>query len=205
MGKGADKPEPTAQENALAEISKNQLARYEATFAPFEDEWLKESRVTAGEKERLSGHIAGDVAQTFSTAEKKLTGMNPASGNFAASARDLAVGKGRAGARAMAEGNLQAENADVAALMDGVKMGRGEAIESQAGMEEMASLATSKAINEAFTDQSNRDATAGMVGSAIGVAGYGATKFGSGMKPMTDSQGGEYLANASGVRVKPIN
>jgi hypothetical protein len=176
MGKGADKPEPTAQENTLAEISRNQLARYEATFAPFEDEWLKESRVTAGEKERLSGHIAGDVAQTFSSAEKKLTGMNPASGNFSASARDLAVGKGKAGARAMAEGNLQAENADVAALMDGIKMGRGEAVDAQAGMEEMASLATSKAINKAFTDQSNRDATAGMVGSGVGAVAYGATR-----------------------------
>jgi hypothetical protein len=204
MGKGADKPEPTAQEAALSEISQSQLARYEAVFAPFEDEWLKESRVTAGEKERLSGHIAGDVAQTFSSAEKRLTGMNPASGNFSASARDLAVGKGKAGARAMAEGNLQAENADVGALMDGVKMGRGEAIEAQAGMEEMASLSTSKAINKAFTDQSNRDATAGMVGSAMGVAAYGATKIGNGMKPMTDAQGGEYLTNTSGVRVKPI-
>jgi len=179
MGKKSDKVKPTQQEIALADISKKQFARYQSTFAPLEDKWLKESRVSGGEKDLLAGHIAGDVSQDVAGHEKQMVGMSPASGNFTAGARDLAVGKGRALGRGATEGNMQAENADVTALMSGIRLGRGQAIEAQAGMEDMAGQATSRAINKAFNKQSDRAATAGLVGSAAGAAAYGVGKIGT--------------------------
>jgi hypothetical protein len=180
MGKNKDEVKPTQQEIALSQISKQQLARYEAVFAPFEDEWLKESRVSGAEKERLAGQIGGQVEQAFAGEQKKLTGMNPAGGNFTAGMRDLAVGKGKAASRAQTEGGMQMENADVSALMSGVRLGRGQAIEAQAGMEQMAGHATSRAIGSAFADRASKDATADMVGSGMGVLAYGATKIPTG-------------------------
>lgn len=180
MGKGAEKPKPTEQEKALADISAQQFTRYQEVLAPFEDEWLEQSRVTGGEKERLAGEIAGGVEKSFSGAGQRLKGMNPASGAFTAGARELALSKGKARAGGMAEGTLQAENADVEAMMSGIQLGRGEAVRAQSGMGEMAALSTSKAINKAFTDQAESDATADMVGSGAGVAAWGATR---GMAP----------------------
>lgn len=177
MGKSKDKVKPTAQEIALADISKKQFARYEKVFAPFEDEWLEKSRVSAGEKERLAGHIAGDVKQTVAGEQDRMTGMNPASGNFSAGIRELAVRDGKATARAQVEGNMQAENADVTALMSGVRLGRGQAVEAQAGMGQMATQATSRGISEAFADRASRDATGNLVGSAAGAAAYGISNF----------------------------
>lgn len=177
MAKNDDEVEPTKQELALADISQAQLQRYQDVFAPFEDEWLQQSRVTAGEKERLSGQIAGDVEQAFASQQKQLTGMNPAGGGFAAGMRGLAVGKGKAGAAAQVSGNMQAENADATALMSGVRLGRGQAIEAQQGMAAMAENATSRAIGDAFTDQAESNAMAGMAGSAMGAAAYGVDKY----------------------------
>jgi hypothetical protein len=177
MGKNKDEVKATEQEKALGDISQKQFARYQQVFAPFEDEWLRESRVSAGEKKRLSGHIGGDVEQAVGGGHKQLTGMNPAGGNFTAGMRDLAVGKGKAKAKAQSEGTMQAENADATALMSGVRLGRGQAVEAQAGMEQMAGMATSKAVNDAFTDRAERDATAGLVGSAVGAAAWGVDKF----------------------------
>ncbi len=176
-GKSNDKVKPTAQETALAEISKKQLRRYEHVFAPLEDKWLKDSRISAGEKERLRGHIAGDVTQAASARKGSFKGMNPSSGNFTAGMRDLAVGKGKATSKALADGNMQAENADVTALMSGVRLGRGQAVEAQSGMSSMADMATSKAISDAFVDRANSNATADLVGSGLGVAAYGMSKF----------------------------
>jgi hypothetical protein len=177
VGKNSNEVKETAQEKALATISRKQLDRYETVFAPMEDTWLKESRVSQGEKDLLAGHIAGDVSQAASDRQRQLTGANPASGNFTAGMRDLAVGKGKALGRAQTEGNMQAENADVTALMSSIRLGRGQAIEAQAGMEDMADMATSKAISNAFNDRAERDAMAGMVGSSAGAAAYGAGKF----------------------------
>lgn len=177
MGKSKDEVKPTAQEKALAEISKAQLARYEAVFAPLEDKWLKGSRITAGDKERLSGSISGNVEQAFAKQREKLVGANPAGGMFSAGMRDLAVGKGKTTARAQTEGNVAAENADVTALMSGVRLGRGQAIEAQAGMEQLAGNATARAIGDAFEERASRDATATLVGSGMGALAYGVNKF----------------------------
>jgi hypothetical protein len=179
VAKNSNKVKETEQEKALAKVSKSQFARYEQVFAPFEDKWLKESRVSQGEKDLLAGHIAGNVSQAVADRQRQLTGVNPASGNFNAAMRGLAVGKGKALGRGLTEGNMQAENADVTALMSGIRLGRGQAIEAQAGMEDLAGMATSKAIGKAFNAQAERDATAGMVGSAMGAAAYGVGKFGA--------------------------
>ena len=179
MGKGPKTPGPTAEEIELARISREQLQRYKEVFAPLEDKWLQDSRVSAGEKALLGGQIGGEVEQQFAPQSARLGGMNPAGGGFTAGARDLAVAKAKAGGRAQAGGVVQAENADVSAVMSGVRMGRGQAVEAQQGMEQMASLATSEAMSKALLKQASRDATADMVGSGLGVVAYGAGKMGT--------------------------
>lgn len=175
MGKGAKTPGPTAQEVALAEISRKQLDRYSEVFAPFEDEWLTESRVSSGEKGRLAGQIGGDVEQAFAVEGRRGGGMDPGG------MRDLAVAKAKSKAGAQASGTVRAENADVSALMSGVRLGRGQAVEAAAGMGEMAAVSVSESINKALTKQAKSDATADMVGSGLGVLAYGASGMGKGV------------------------
>jgi len=177
----------TPEEIALADISRQQFNRYQKVLAPFEDEFLRESRITEGEKQQMHGTINADVKQAVAT---EYPGVTPAGGrNVQTAARDLAVGETKAMSSAQAAGNMRAENADVKAIMDGIQMGRGQAIEAVSGLGTEAAYSTDKAIRDAFGDQQERNDNAELIGSAMGTIAYGAGKITAPTTAKTDASG----------------
>lgn len=168
MGKNK-KVKETDQQKALAEIGKAQLDRYKGVFAPLEDKWIKSSRVTAGERERIAGEVGGGVEASFAPQRRGVS--------TAAEARTLSLAQARGGALAQTEGALGGEAMDKAALDNAVNLGRGEAVEAVAGLGDVASRSVSRSISRAFAGQASRAATADMVGSAAGVAAWGARQL----------------------------
>ncbi|WP_136810004.1 hypothetical protein [Desulfosediminicola flagellatus] len=178
--KGSGKVEETAQEKELAKISQEQWNEYETRFKPFEDEWIKNTEMDAGDQAKMAGQVNTGVGAVFDNQQREVTsqnfsaGMDPSSGRFKAAISGLSNRKGTAAAKAKTDASQAVDDQTYLRLQGAVAMGRGQSTGAMRDMTTLAGDATNKAIADAQSEQDTRSSIGSSLSSAagMGLAGW---------------------------------
>lgn len=179
--KGGDNEiKETAEEKALAKISAEQWNQYQERFRPFEDQWIADTKMDAGDQAKMAGQVNAGVGAAFderqATAETANfnAGMDPSSGRFKAAVSGLSEQRGTATAKATTAASQAVDDQTYQGLQSAVAMGRGQSAEALRDMTSLASDATAAAIGDAQNAQNTRSsyASSAMTAVGMGLAGW---------------------------------
>lgn len=162
--KSPDKPKATAQEKALEQTSVAQWNDYVARYRPAEAELVRRAQTTAGERARVQGEVAGDVAESFKGLTRSTissggqVGADAASGRVKFALADDAEAQGRAQGLGRGVALTGARLDEDAQKLRIAGFGRQLATDATADLSRGARRATSLALNQA-QDRFSRNAT----------------------------------------------
>jgi hypothetical protein len=173
MSSGPEKAEPTAQQRTLATVASDQYNNYMTNYRPFEDKYQADVMGdTTARTAKVTGRANADVAQSAGAAIKP--GVDPTSGRAFSEVADTAPATAKS--KAIVKGTQAVENQQVSAEQGIVNMGQGKAATTQAGISDLASNASGRAISDARLRVNNDAFTSNTIGSAVGgVAGMART------------------------------
>lgn len=184
MAKAPKKQGPSAQERALADVSKAQWNDYVKRFRPAEAALAKDAQLTAGERARVKGEVAADSEAAF----KGLTRATVAGGTAAGAKADSSKTKLSLAANADAKGaargvgqSIAETGAEIDAQQRAVQIagfGRGVATDVTRNLSRGARRATQLALMSADARFQTNLARTDAISS---VAGAATRKFGPGI------------------------
>lgn len=177
---GSDEVKETAQEQALAQISKEQWNQYQERFVPFENEWIKNVRMDSGDQAKMAGQVNSAVGSEYDKAagevarEQFAAGIDPSSGAYKAAMSGMSVGRGEATGKAKGVASQAVDDQTYIGLQNAIAMGRGQAAEAGRDMTTLAYDATGKAISDAKNKQDTRQTwvSSGMSAAGAGLSGW---------------------------------
>ncbi len=159
----------------LANLSQQKWNDYLSTFVPVENLFAKRSRVSPGVRSTLLGKANADVSQAFAPATNRAIAQDvsrniaPGSGSFTASLGNAGIRRGMALGTGLAEQNVNADTMGENARLIQARYGEGMSSEGQRGIEGVASLEQSNAINQARNAEIIRNAYMQSAGTVIGM------------------------------------
>lgn len=182
MSGDSDTPAPTEAERALAEVAASRFQRYQSTFAPLENEYIREifEMRSPGQFQEAAGQASAGVEEAFGSAERELNtsmsarGVDPSSGAYQGASRALTRAKQRGLGLGMAGAQIDQADRAYSGMQGVVAMGNNQAADAIEGMGDIASRANSAASRRAKDAFSRASGTGEIIGTAAGAAaGYG--------------------------------
>jgi len=178
--KGDNEVEETSQEIALAQISREQWNQYNTRLKPFEDEWIENTAMDAGDHAKMTGQVNTAVGSEFdkeqAVGERQMfqAGMDPSSGAYKAMTSGVATDRGAATGKAQSISSQAVDDQTYQGLQQSVAMGRGQAVEAGRDMTSLAYDATGKAISDTINqnDTTQSWVSSGMSAAGMGIAGW---------------------------------
>ena len=178
--KGDSEVEETSQEIELSRISREQWNEYQDRFRPFEDEWIKNTEMDAGDHAKMTGQVNAAVGSEFdkeqAVGEKQMfkVGMDPSSGAFKAMTSGIAAQRGAATGKAQSISSQAVDDQTYQGLQQAISLGRGQAVEAGRDMTSLAYDATGKAISDTINrnDTTQSWVSSGMSAAGMGLAGW---------------------------------
>lgn len=196
---GSSEVKETAQEKAAAEVANKQWNLYQTELKPFENMFIErtEGLNDAGEYDKIAGETNLQYQQAFGNAREQsaqaLTsqGVDPSSGKFQGAMDDLTQDQVAGQIDTTNRAQISQQDKYIAGLQDVAALGAGQKAEALAGFQSIASASGQKAQQDAIRSQQENQATAGLVGTALGAAAsYGMNSAGaSATKTPTSSSG----------------
>jgi len=203
MAKAPKKQKPTAQEQALAQVSSAQWTDYKARFRPAEEALAKNAELTSGERARVKGEVSADTAAAFKGMTRSTITAGAQAGAQASSGKTKlslaadasAAGKARGVGQAVAETGAEIDEQGRQLQIAG--FGRGVAQNVTANMSRGAQRATRLALAASEAKFQRNEANLAAVAS---VAGAATRKWGSDLLN-TDKK----RLKKAGMDVKPFD
>lgn len=168
--KAADRANNAAADAAglQAQIADEQWGRYLETFAPLEDQMVKDAKsYTSPENYALAaGEAASTVASQFGKARDRLyrtPGLDPSSGAFQAGMVGLDLAQAATDATQQNLARKQVRDTGYARIQDAVSLGKGIPASASASLTNTALI--NSRIGQNMTDRADR--TAGLVGGVV--------------------------------------
>lgn len=148
----AKKPKESAQERALADVSRANWADYVERYRPAEAAWIKKAEFTKGEEARVKGEVAADAASAFKGLTRSTLASNAAAGAKIGSGKTklgglaqdaLAKGTARGVGMAQAEmgGRLDSEQQKIAVAATGRDIAHEATVNMSRGAQRATNLA----------------------------------------------------------------
>lgn len=188
MSKGSSQVQETAQQRAMADFAKNQMADYKARWLPVQRQLaaqIQESGAAGSNaRDEASGRSAIDNTLQFAQAQGALEKTLANRGaNVNSSRTKLAVtgmGEDRAKARGMGGmiADQQIDDAYTKGLTALTSIGRGERADVASGLADQASQSARDAAASASASAQERAGVAGVAGQFAGAGLYGALNRG---------------------------
>jgi hypothetical protein len=170
FGGSPDDPDPTTQEQALAEVAVKDWNDYKYRYIPVENQYLSRIRATPGDYNSVRGAAVADVQQAVGGQANKIIGQ---ASNSKAGLLDLVLATGQARGNAANQAQLARQTAELRGLSKMAAFGRGLADQSRVGLASTASGANAKNITDLQTDIDNTNMKLEAVGGGLGTyAGY---------------------------------
>ncbi|MEH0079992.1 hypothetical protein V6239_14685 [Vibrio alginolyticus] len=162
MGKGPEKAKPTADQIAAAEVAAKEWNRYQEVFVPIENEYMRITEKMGDEAnyEKIAGAANTTSNSATSSAvnqtQKQLSasGFNPSSGKASSASNDIISGSNANEVQTTAQGQHNVTERFTGNLQNVVAMGRGQATQATAGLNDIAAASARKA-NQAAIDEAN--------------------------------------------------
>ncbi len=162
MGKGPEKAKPTADQIAAAEVAAKEWNRYQEVFVPIENEYMRITEKMGDEAnyEKIAGAANTTSNSATSSAvnqtQKQLSasGFNPSSGKASSASNDIISGSNANEVQTTAQGQHNVTERFTGNLQNVIAMGRGQATQATAGLNDIAAASARKA-NQAAIDEAN--------------------------------------------------
>jgi hypothetical protein len=163
---------PTKQERALAGVSRGQWQDYKKYGRPIERQLMEETeRMGSPEmREKMASQTAATIGQEFNANRPQ---FQAGSNSFAADLMKHGNDKGAAVGLGVMQSGLDSESRYRAGAENIISMGRDIANQGIEGMTNAAQLAATKQRAASAAAQSKDAAFSGLIGTAVGAAGYG--------------------------------
>ncbi|EJG1613418.1 TPA: hypothetical protein ACPJZQ_003858 [Vibrio alginolyticus] len=162
MGKGPEKAKPTADQIAAAEVAAKEWNRYQEVFVPIENEYMRITEKMGDEAnyEKIAGaanttsNSATSAAVNQTQKQLSASGFNPSSGKASSASNDIVSGANANEVQTAAQGQHNVTERYTGNLQNVVSMGRGQATQATAGLNDIAAASARKA-NQAAIDEAN--------------------------------------------------
>ncbi|EIP0122402.1 hypothetical protein LRL27_004081 [Vibrio alginolyticus] len=162
MGKGPEKAKPTADQIAAAEVAAKEWNRYQEVFVPIENEYMRITETMGDEAnyEKIAGaanttsNSATSAAVNQTQKQLSASGFNPSSGKASSASNDIVSGANANEVQTAAQGQHNVTERYTGNLQNVVSMGRGQATQATAGLNDIAAASARKA-NQAAIDEAN--------------------------------------------------
>lgn len=177
--KGGDTSiDDTADQKALADIMADRHDRYKQTFAPIEDQYMEriDNFDSAERQGAVAGIAAGNTESEFADVVKQdidniaASGVNLGSGVAIGHANNRAIEKATARATNVNQSQQALQDSKVTGYQNIVAIGNNQSTQAINGMSTIASESQNKAIGDAQSQAGSDAATAGAIGSTVGLA-----------------------------------
>jgi len=173
------KVKETAEEKALARISKERWDSYKQRYIPIENAMMKKTLDRLNKPDELIGGMANASTQMqYSALEPQVTkgltlrGAKAGSGAFTGAVTGLVRDRTKSSAGGQISGQMYSTAMDINNLQNFVKMGQGQADASLQGYASAADFAQRQAILDAQASAAARAAVGQAIGTGVGMA-YG--------------------------------
>ena len=178
--KGSTEVKETSEEKEIAKISREQWNEYQTRFRPFEDEWIKNTEMDAGDHAKMTGQVNTAVGSEFdkeqAVGEKQMfkAGMDPSSGVYKAMVSGVNVDRGAATGKSKSISSQAVDDQTYQGLQQAISLGRGQAVTAGRDMTSLAYDATGKAISDTINKNDTTQAwvSSGMSAAGMGLAGW---------------------------------
>lgn len=175
-GGGSPEIEETEEQKASARVAMQRWNDYQSLFRPFETQYFKkvERMNNAGQYQTVGQMADRAVSSSFNTAinnsatDMASRGLNPNSGRFQGEIAKLERQKATRRADAMNQAQISQQQRFTSGLQSIAQMGQGQAVDSIAGLGDVAQTANQYARHSARQDWQNRAGRNGIVGAGIG-------------------------------------
>ena len=182
--KGGDDPElkDTEDQKELAKIASERWEDYQRDFVPAENFFIDEM-INYDKDSRKNNIESAAVSNTESAygdyQEEQLAtltenNVNPNSGAFGEAISDIAIDKGSSRTSNVVQSKQALQDLKVQGMKNVVAVGNGQAAESLAGLNTVASNSANQAINDVQTKAYESQSKFGAIGQAAGMAGRAA-------------------------------
>lgn len=179
MGGGGSNDIPeTEEQKASARVAMARWGDYNKMFKPYEEKYFKKVERMGGEKQmqQVSGladrAVGAKYSNTINQTGKALAanGVNPNSGLFQKEINKLEQQKAKSRTDAVNQTQTSQQNRFVSGLQSIAQMGQGQAVDSVAGLGDVAQSANQYARHSASMDSQSAIANNNVIG-AVGGAG----------------------------------
>ena len=177
-GGGAETPQPTAQEKALAQVGAEQWNDYARRYAGpggVNEQFIAKTRATEGGRMAAAGQVGADAAMAAHQAKQGTVsaglarGISSVSGaSIAGKAKDVTTLAGAEG-RAKAQAVQGVDDAQLAADLKLASFGRGLSSDAQVGLQRNTARATELLNKSAVSRFQEKQALMGAVGTGVGM------------------------------------
>lgn len=176
-GKKGGKVEETAAEKAASQVAVKQWNLYNSELKPFENVFMQRvnninsdaNMADVKQSTDLSYNREYGEAREATATNLAQAGIDPSSGKFQSTLTDLATDQAIAQGDTVNRAQSAEQDKYVTGKQDIVAIGQGQKAEGLAGINDTASLAASRASNDAYSDFNRRAANAQTVGTLAGV------------------------------------
>ncbi|EGQ8082178.1 hypothetical protein BC490_03435 [Vibrio parahaemolyticus] len=173
MSKGAEEVKPTADQIAAAQVAAKEWNRYQDVFVPVENEYAHITQTMGDEAnyERIAGAANTTANSATSSAvnqtQKQLSasGFNPSSGKASSATSDIISGSNADEVQTAAQGQHNVTERFTGNLQNVVAMGRGQATQATAGLNDIAAASAHKANQAAINEANAVSIPAAVVGA----------------------------------------
>lgn len=168
--------ESRAAEKTYAQIAEEQWARSQEAYAPLENQYMEWATTDQGDREKVTGKAAADVAQSLGSAssvvaEMGASGANPASGRSLMTMAKAGNEFSSTLSKNAAAASTAADLLEYERLQRLVDLGKGQGEEAQLGIGSVANLKSSSesALNSSsLSDAKNNLYTTSSLLSSLG-------------------------------------
>lgn len=173
---GSGEVAETSQQRASAAIADEAWQRWQTKFAPLIDKTKAFYENDQPRKDVAMARAGNTVTQAFAKAAPKAVANLTAAGAAPGSGKWTGATSGIATDRAVSTGlntvgaELASDNRKYAGLEGVVALGKGQATDAMAGMQDLADLSAKRAENDAQLAQANRTAEGEAIGTGLGLA-----------------------------------
>lgn len=178
---GPDEIKETEYQKELAKIAQEKWQMAKDYLQPLEDDLIAEHKkgITPEMRSKVEGAATVSHQKTFAEAGKQAetqlaaSGVDPTSGKYQESLRDISRAGAESRAAAGVEGEAGLQSQHLSTGLNLLRAGAGEATTAQAGLTDVAGRAAQKAEHQASMAWQKQEGLRELAGTGIGVAaGY---------------------------------
>lgn len=176
MGGKTPKQEITEEERALAEVAAQKWERYKTAFAPAQEAYMAKvdalgtPQVNRYARGAASSSVTAQASQRPGLRLAASRGLNLNSGSVLADMADTARDTQSVATDTTLGAQLSAEDAYAGGLQAVAAMGQGQSSQAQAGMSDLARIASDEARTKLQTKLQERQARKELIGTLAGAA-----------------------------------